>query len=107
MAVKVFGKVIDDQTRCIHYQTPSDIIAIKFKCCSKYYPCHVCHDETTDHHSIKWSKSEFDEKAILCGACKAVLTINDYMSCKSSCPKCQASFNPNCELHYPQYFKFV
>lgn len=34
---KVYGSLIDTETRCRHYFTEEDIIAIKFKCCNKYY----------------------------------------------------------------------
>ena len=33
---KVYGSLIDTETRCRHYFTEEDIIAIKFKCCNKY-----------------------------------------------------------------------
>ena len=56
-----------------------DIIAIKFKCCEKYYPCYQCHEETADHPAQIWNKDEWNIKAILCGVCKTELTINDYM----------------------------
>ena len=29
----VYGSIVDHETRCIHYHTQLDIIAIKFKCC--------------------------------------------------------------------------
>ena len=29
-----------------------DVIAIKFKCCNKYYPCYKCHEEH-ESHAIK------------------------------------------------------
>lgn len=38
---KVYGSLIDTETRCRHYFTEEDIIAIKFKCCNKYYPCYM------------------------------------------------------------------
>lgn len=31
---KVYGSLIDTETRCRHYFTEEDIIAIKFKCCN-------------------------------------------------------------------------
>ena len=107
MNEKVYGKVIDGHTRCIHYHANNDIIAIKFKCCEKYYPCHACHDECSNHQAMVWPKSEFDQKAILCGNCKEELTIKEYLDCGSKCPKCNASFNPKCELHYSKYFDFM
>lgn len=104
--VEVFGKVIDDYTRCEHYHSPADIIAIKFKCCNKYYPCYQCHAETADHVAQTWDKNEWDTKAILCGICKTELTIEEYIQSGNHCPVCNAAFNPNCSKHYHLYFKF-
>ena len=101
----VYGKLVDDHTRCEHYHSTLDIIAIKFKCCDKYYPCYQCHEETADHASQTWNKDERDTKAILCGICKTELTINDYMESGSHCPNCKAAFNPNCSKHYHLYFE--
>ena len=69
--INVYGKVIDDNTRCEHYHSALDIIAIKFKCCDKYYPCYQCHEQTADHAAQTWNKNEWDTKAILCGICKS------------------------------------
>lgn len=41
----VYGQSIDKQTRCIHWHSALDVIAIKFKCCDKYYPCFSCHEK--------------------------------------------------------------
>lgn len=103
--IKVYGKLVDDQTRCEHYHSPVDMIAIKFKCCDKYYPCYQCHEETTDHAAQTWHKDERDTKAILCGNCKTELTINQYMRSGNECPNCKAAFNPNCSKHYHLYFE--
>ena len=35
----VAGDVIDSETRCTHYHSELDIIAIKFYCCDTYFPC--------------------------------------------------------------------
>src|SRR5437879_846693 len=90
----VKGKTVDEYTRCVHYHSPLDVIAIKFKCCRIYYPCHECHQEEADHQPQVWSKDEFDRKAILCGICKTELTISEYVACDNRCPVCSASFNP-------------
>jgi uncharacterized CHY-type Zn-finger protein len=103
--IKVYGKLVDDETRCEHYHSPLDIIAIKFKCCDKYYPCYQCHEETADHPAQVWNKDEWDRKRILCGVCKTELTINEYMNSNDQCPNCKAAFNPNCSKHYPLYFQ--
>ena len=38
-AVTVLGATVDDQTRCVHYAGPLDIVAIRFHCCGEFYPC--------------------------------------------------------------------
>ncbi|WP_456272252.1 CHY zinc finger protein [Bacillus sp. AK031] len=101
----VKGVEVDPQTRCRHYHSDRDIIAIKFKCCNTYYPCHLCHQETAGHPAEVWEKEQRSEKAVLCGACGNELSINEYMMCHSQCPNCSAAFNPGCELHYDLYFK--
>ena len=103
--IKVYGTLADDATRCVHYQSPLDIIAIKFKCCNKYFPCYQCHEETADHAAQTWEKEEWDTKAILCGNCKTELTIKEYMESENVCPNCRSAFNPNCSKHYYLYFK--
>lgn len=100
----VFGKSIDKQTRCIHWHSALDVIAIKFKCCDKYYPCFSCHEEEADHKHEVWAKDEFDQKAILCGVCGHEMSIQEYMDSNNLCPKCEASFNPGCSNHYHLYF---
>ncbi|MFJ7972708.1 CHY zinc finger protein [Psychrobacillus sp. NPDC096389] len=102
--MKVYGAVVDNETRCKHYHTEKDIIAIKFKCCDRYYPCYKCHEEDTDHKIDRWPKEQFDELAILCGKCQTELTVHQYMD-TASCPHCQATFNERCSAHYPIYFE--
>ncbi|WP_223700616.1 CHY zinc finger protein [Sutcliffiella deserti] len=103
--LQVHGQTVDHETRCVHYQSPKDVIAIKFYCCQKYFPCYKCHDEQ-ENHSIKvWPKEKWNQKAILCGACSNELTIEEYLMSDSSCPYCSAKFNPGCELHYHLYFE--
>ncbi|WP_373495550.1 CHY zinc finger protein [Aquiflexum sp.] len=103
--VNVFGKLIDMQTRCVHWHSQMDVIAIKFKCCDKYYPCFSCHEEEADHKHKVWPTSEFDEKAILCGVCGNELSIKDYMASDNTCPHCKSGFNPGCSNHYHLYFE--
>ncbi|MGN6125563.1 MAG: CHY zinc finger protein [Humibacter sp.] len=99
----VLGPTVDDQTRCIHYRTPLDVIAIRFACCDEYYPCHLCHSECADHVSRPWPADARDEHAVLCGVCWTELTIAEYLA-TDACPACHAEFNPRCALHYPLYF---
>ncbi|MEY8749355.1 CHY zinc finger protein [Alkalicoccobacillus gibsonii] len=102
---KVRGPIVDEQTRCIHYHSETDIIAIKFKCCGHYYPCYQCHNECEDHQIEVWPEVEFHRKAILCGVCKTELTIEQYKNCDHTCPFCSSFFNEGCLLHSHIYFQ--
>ncbi|AMG61275.1 hypothetical protein H6Y62_10515 [Staphylococcus lugdunensis] len=99
----VYGSIVDHETRCIHYHTQLDIIAIKFKCCQKYYPCYQCHNEHELHEIERWPEHEFDIKAVMCGVCRHEMTINKYMLIEN-CPQCSAHFNNRCKFHYHLYF---
>mgnify|MGYP006193687779 FL=1 len=103
--INVYGKPVDNQTRCVHWHSQLDIIAIKFKCCDKYYPCFSCHQEEANHEHKVWPKAEFDQKAILCGVCGKELSIKDYMDSNNTCPHCKSGFNPGCSKHYHLYFE--
>jgi uncharacterized CHY-type Zn-finger protein len=103
--LEVYGKIIDDATRCSHYNSPLDIVAIKLKCCGRWFPCRECHDNLESHAAEVWPKDRFDTLAILCGECGHRLTINSYLACNSICPTCNAAFNPRCADHYQLYFE--
>ena len=104
--IEVKGEVVDEHTRCVHYHSALDIIAIKFKCCGTYYPCYSCHEAAADHKAQVWPQPEWDTKAILCGMCGTELTINQYMHSNNTCPHCAAAFNPGCSKHYDLYFQW-
>lgn len=101
--VKVLGFTVDDQTRCKHYHSDNDVIAIKFYCCNTYYPCYKCHEEAADHPIKVWPPQKFGEKAILCGVCKTEHSIAAYKDMKS-CANCGAKYNDRCSLHHHLYF---
>ena len=107
--VPVFGLVVDDQTRCAHWHGETDVIAMRFACCDRYYPCYDCHAETADHPSSLWPVGRFDEPAVLCGVCGSELTATTYRAISAltapACPHCAALFNPGCALHAPLYFE--
>lgn len=103
MSVHVYGPTVDEHTRCIHYATELDVIAIRFICCDRYYPCHLCHQETADHPATPWPADARDQPAVLCGICGVELSVTEYMAA-DACPRCAAPFNPGCALHYPLYF---
>lgn len=101
---RVLGPVVDEATRCVHYRTEVDIIAIRFACCGEYYPCHRCHEETADHPAEQWPVAERDRAAVLCGECGTELTIAAYLEA-TGCPACGARFNERCRLHTHLYFQ--
>jgi uncharacterized CHY-type Zn-finger protein len=99
------GALVDEQTRCIHYHSPLDIIAIRFKCCNEYYPCIHCHEEAAGHPVQRWPQSEWNRKAVLCGVCKTELGIQEYFDSNYQCPHCDSAFNPGCRNHNHLYFE--
>jgi uncharacterized CHY-type Zn-finger protein len=101
---RVLGPVVDDETRCIHYRSALDVVAIRFACCGEYYPCHLCHQEAADHPARPWPLAERDREAVLCGVCGGELTIAEYLGVEA-CPRCGAAFNPGCHLHTHLYFE--
>ena len=104
-APRVRGIEIDAQTRCLHYHSATDIVAIKMKCCGVYYACKDCHIALAGHAIAVWPGSEWEQRAVLCGACGAELTIQAYLQCESRCPACGAAFNPRCRTHHHFYFE--
>jgi uncharacterized CHY-type Zn-finger protein len=101
----VHGRDLDAQTRCAHWHSALDIIAIKMRCCGVYYACRECHDEMAGHAAAVWTVEEFGELAILCGACGTELSVTTYLGCNSRCPRCAAAFNPGCHTHRHLYFE--
>jgi len=101
--VTVFGQTVDDQTRCVHYRSAVDVVAIQFHCCLRFYPCYRCHAEAETHPASQWPEARFDHPAILCGVCHETLSIRLYQSVHA-CPACAAPFNDACALHAPLYF---
>ena len=100
----VKGIDVDEETRCFHYHSAIDRIAIKFYCCGDYFPCFECHQAAGCGNHQVWPKENFDQKAVLCGSCGYELTVEEYLHCASSCPNCSAAFNPGCSLHKHLYF---
>lgn len=102
--LRVRGVDVDDKTRCAHYHSHLDIIAIKLKCCGEFYACKECHDAIAKHALTPWPAHEHETPAILCGECAMQLSITEYLLCGSRCPNCGAAFNPRCRLHHHFYF---
>ncbi|WP_353960505.1 CHY zinc finger protein [Ferruginibacter paludis] len=103
--IVVKGIQVDESSRCFHYHSILDIVAIRFKCCNEYYSCIYCHEAKSNHQVIVWNKNEFDIRAILCGNCNTELTIREYLNSNNSCPFCNSSFNPKCVNHHMHYFE--
>jgi uncharacterized CHY-type Zn-finger protein len=104
---KVRGVDVDAQTRCAHWYSAIDVIAIKMKCCGVYYACKDCHDALADHPAEVWPWSEWGQPAVLCGVCGTELSVRGYLDCGNVCPACGAGFNPGCRTHYHFYFETV
>ena len=102
---RVIGVDVDPETRCAHYHSPLDIVAIRMRCCGEFYACKDCHDALASHAIQVWPRAEWTEKAILGGACNAQLSIEAYVSGESRCPACGAAFNPGCRNHLRFYFE--
>lgn len=102
---RVFGVELDAETRCAHYKSPRDVIAIRMKCCGEYYACRECHDALARHPAEVWPQAEWDQAGALCGVCGSELTIRQYLDCGNTCPHCGAGFNPGCRNHYHLYFE--
>ncbi|MHA2504469.1 MAG: CHY zinc finger protein [Candidatus Kariarchaeaceae archaeon] len=103
--VPIKGVEIDPMTRCTHFGTITDIVAIKFRCCNTYYACFDCHEELANHAPMIWPLDKFDERGVLCGACQTEITINGYMESAQVCPNCGHKFNSKYVYHYHLYFE--
>lgn len=104
---RIHGVDVDEHGRCAHYGSPGDVVAIRLPCCGRYYACHACHLELEDHDAERWPASTFHGEAVLCGGCRGRLSIEEYLDSPTSCPRCDAPFNPRCELHHPLYFQMT
>ena len=99
------GVGVSAQTRCAHYRSVLDVIAIRMACCGEYYACKDCHEEVANHVTAVWPRAEWDTRAVLCGVCGYEMTIREYLECGNQCPRCEAAFNPGCRNHYDFYFE--
>ena len=52
-------------------------------------------------------KAEWNQKAVLCGACGYEMSVEEYLASGHSCPGCSAAFNPGCRKHAHFYFESV
>jgi uncharacterized CHY-type Zn-finger protein len=101
----VRGVELDPETRCAHWHSALDVIAIKMKCCGVYYACKDCHEVLAGHPAEVWPRAEWDRPAVLCGACGTEMSVKEYLACDNRCPACGALFNPGCRSHHHLYFE--
>ncbi|WP_158055343.1 CHY zinc finger protein [Halorussus halophilus] len=101
--IEVRGVDVDSETRCAHYDSERDVVALKFVCCETYWPCFRCHEELAGHSAERFSVDGV-ESVVLCGVCGAELTAREFVEGSHSCPECGAAFNPGCAEHYELYF---
>lgn len=102
---QVRGLMVDCETRCVHYGSDRDVVAIRFFCCGDWYACYSCHAALANHRAETWPRDRFNEKAVLCGVCRYEMTIHTYLQSGDKCVQCGAAFNPNCRLHHHLYFQ--
>lgn len=103
---RVRGVDVGPETRCAHYDSERDVVALGFACCDAYFPCFRCHEALADHDAERPSV-ESSAAAVLCGGCGAELTPREFVDGAHECPECGAAFNPGCEDHYERYFDFA
>jgi uncharacterized CHY-type Zn-finger protein len=104
-STQVHGLSLTPSTQCTHWNSALDIIAIRHACCSKFYACITCHNELESHEPAVWPISKRDERAVLCGQCKYILSVQEYLQSGSRCTGCGAGFNPGCKGHWGMYFE--
>ena len=102
--VPLRGVGVDSETRCVHYHTTRDVVAIRFPCCETFVPCFECHEACCEHEAERWPPERFSERAVLCGVCRTKLSIETYLESEHRCPDCKARFNPGCANHRERYF---
>jgi uncharacterized CHY-type Zn-finger protein len=104
---------------CAHWHSPLDVVAVRFHCCGRTYPCLHCHDEAEDHSVTPWPTATVVDRAqdaVLCRSCGVWLTVGEYLDvyaasaspaspARPCCPRCAAPFNPGCALHAGVYFQ--
>jgi uncharacterized CHY-type Zn-finger protein len=120
----VRGVEVGPETRCVHYDTERDVVALRFACCEAFYPCFKCHETAADHPAERLPV-ESEASAVLCGVCGTELTPKEFVEGEQTdglrtskdersesfgsdheCPECGVGFNPGCADHYERYFDF-
>ncbi|MGC5048651.1 CHY zinc finger protein [Micrococcus porci] len=104
----VRGVDADPQTRCAHYRTERDVVALRLDCCPEYWCCRECHDELAGHPGRPLPREAFGLPSVLCGVCRHEMDVPAYRAAMAHadphCPACGAGFNPGCSRHAHLYF---
>jgi uncharacterized CHY-type Zn-finger protein len=101
----IFGLDLDAASRCRHWHSPLDIVAMRFKCCGKFFACADCHEALAGHSIERWTPADTEQVVARCGQCGLCMTLSGYLTCDDSCPGCRAPFNPGCRKHRGIYFE--
>ncbi|MEM6803015.1 MAG: hypothetical protein AAF696_16540 [Bacteroidota bacterium] len=103
---KVWGINPDAQSRCKHWHSEVDIVALRMPGDDHFYPCHECYEAIHGEAPPPWPKESFESaQAILCGNCAHLMTVKTYWASNNQCPNCSHAFNPGCAKHYHHYFE--
>ncbi len=89
--VPLRGVAVDPETRCAHWDSDRDVVALRFGCCGTFSPCHACHAETADHDPDPWPRARFDDPAVLCGVCGTTLSARAYLDGDTGAPPVSGS----------------
>ena len=91
------------ESRCKHYHSKLDVLALESSCCNKFYSCVKCHDEMENHAMIPWdSDTSLNRHALLCGVCEKTFSIRTWdmynyicLSSQHCTLRCQKCWNKN------------
>lgn len=103
MTSQIYGELLDHESRCRHYHTVLDIVALKCWSCRRYYACYQCHDQFECHDFTPYPRTRKEDKVVICGVCHKEMSIASYEEA-SACPRCGSAFNPACHKHKEIYF---
>ncbi|MDO4928097.1 MAG: hypothetical protein Q3976_03415 [Corynebacterium sp.] len=115
---RIYGQLVDDAGRCVHYHSRLDILGNLCGACQHYYACFQCHAARTDHDFGRISRAH--PAGLCCGKCGVTFSYGEYAgtSCTQgnlvaddasaqfapACPQCRAPMNPGCQLHAHLYY---
>lgn len=102
----VLGIGVDGESRCAHWRSSVDVVAMRFKCCGAFYGCAGCHVAVAGHAPERWDvRRDRDEIVAMCGVCGTQYPLKGYLANGDACSTCGADWNPGCRKHRELYFK--